>query len=82
VIWQIDSLETDFSDLYKMEPFLNYTVNGVTTGQYKNAETFSYVRIYGSGHEVPAYKYGSLDYGQAAYQFFSQIMSDNGLSST
>jgi len=78
----IDSLETYFSVLYNAEPFSDYTVNGVKTGQYKNAGTFSYVRIYGAGHEVPAYKYGSLDYGQAAFQFFSQIMSDNGLSST
>jgi len=31
-------------------------VDGQVTGQYKNAGTFSYVRIYGAGHEVPAYK--------------------------
>jgi carboxypeptidase C (cathepsin A) len=78
----IGSLETKFSGAYNSQPFSDYTVNGVKTGQYKNAGTFSYVRIYGAGHEVPAYKYGSLAYGQAAYQFFSQIMSGNGLSST
>ena len=34
------------------------------------------------GHEVPAYKYGSLSAGEAALQMFSQIMSGQGLSST
>ena len=35
-----------------------------------------------SGHEVPAYTHGSLAVGQAAFQMFSQIMSNNSLSST
>ncbi|KAJ7105374.1 hypothetical protein FB45DRAFT_863934 [Roridomyces roridus] len=34
----------------------------------------SYVRIYGAGHEVPAYK--------AALQFFTQMMANQSLSST
>jgi hypothetical protein len=42
----------------------------------------SYVRIYGAGHEVPAYKNGSLAVGQAAFQFFSQIMANQSLAST
>jgi hypothetical protein len=57
-------------------------VNGTNAGIFKNAGTFSYARIFGAGHEVPAYKYGNLDYGQAAAQFFSQIMSNSSLSST
>ena len=35
-----------------------------------------------SGHEVPAYSHGTLAVGQAAFQMFSQIMSNNSLSST
>ena len=81
-------------------------MNGQVTGQYKNAGTFSYLRIYGAGHEVPAYKvccifsfcllflfflraeaddlrqFGKLAYGEAAAQFFMQIMRNESLSST
>ncbi|KIM72376.1 hypothetical protein PILCRDRAFT_81931 [Piloderma croceum F 1598] len=78
----VDSLQTKFSTQYSQQSFANYTVNGTKAGLFKNAGTFSYVRIFGAGHEVPAYKYGNLDYGQAAAQFFSQIMSNSSLSST
>lgn len=78
----VDNLKTTFSDQYHQQSFSPYSVNGTVTGLYKNAGTFSYVRIFGAGHEVPAYKYGDLAYGQAAYQMFSQILSNNDLSST
>ena len=52
----VNALNTKFSDLYAQQSFAPYTVAGQTTGEYKNAGTFSYVRIYGAGHEVPAYK--------------------------
>ena len=52
----VDALNTHFSALYAQQTFAPYTVVGQTTGEYKNAGTFSYVRIYGAGHEVPAYK--------------------------
>ncbi|EIN08494.1 serine carboxypeptidase [Punctularia strigosozonata HHB-11173 SS5] len=78
----VNNLQTRFTSEFAKQSFANYTVNGVRTGVFKNAGTFSYVRIFGAGHEVPAYKYGSLAYGQAALQFFSQIMSNQSLSST
>ncbi|KZP12484.1 serine carboxypeptidase [Athelia psychrophila] len=78
----INSLDTQYSAEYNAASFQNYTVDGQVTGLYKTAGTFSYVRVYGAGHEVAAYNYGSLAYGQAALQFFSQIMSGDGLSST
>jgi carboxypeptidase C (cathepsin A) len=53
---QVDALNTQFSAIYHAQQFAPYTVLGQTTGQYKNAGTFSYVRIYGAGHEVPAYR--------------------------
>ena len=52
----VNALQTQFSTLYGQQTFAPYTVAGQTTGEYKNAGTFSYVRIYGAGHEVPAYK--------------------------
>lgn len=54
--FQVDALNTQFSSTYHAQQFAPYNVSGQTTGQYKNAGTFSYVRIYGAGHEVPAYR--------------------------
>ena len=34
---------------------MTYKVHGQTAGMYKQAGTFSYLRIYGAGHSVPAY---------------------------
>jgi carboxypeptidase C (cathepsin A) len=54
-------MNTQFSSQFAQQPWSTYTVAGQTAGQYKNAGTFSYIRIYGAGHEVPAYKYGRID---------------------
>ncbi|KAF7304454.1 Carboxypeptidase [Mycena chlorophos] len=78
----IASLNTSFSAEFNKQTFTPFHVDGLLAGPYKNAGTFSYVRIYGAGHEVPAYKNGSLATGQAAFQFFSQIMANESLSST
>ncbi|KAI0758948.1 alpha/beta-hydrolase [Fomes fomentarius] len=78
----VDALQTKFTAEYQQQEFKNYTVNGQVTGLYKNAGTFSYVRIYGAGHEVPAYTYGSLAIGEAALQFFTQIISNSSLVPT
>ena len=53
---KVDALDTKFTDTYKQQTFEPYLVDGQVTGQYKNAGTFSYIRVYGAGHEVPAYK--------------------------
>ncbi|KAI0751671.1 alpha/beta-hydrolase [Daedaleopsis nitida] len=78
----VDALQTKFAAEYAQQEFANFTVRGQPTGVFKNAGTFSYVRILGAGHEVPAYKHGSLQVGEAALQMFSQIMSNKPLSST
>ncbi|KAM5538295.1 hypothetical protein V8D89_008182 [Ganoderma adspersum] len=78
----VDALQTKFTAEYAKQQFANYTVAGQVAGIYKNAGTFSYVRIYGAGHEVPAYTYGTLGVGETAFQMFSQIMSNNSLSPT
>lgn len=38
--------------------------------------------MYSRGHLVPAYKFGALEYGEAALQIFTQIMSGKSLSPT
>lgn len=78
----VDNLNTQFTSLYKQQAFRTYTVAGQAAGKFKNAGLFSYIRIYGAGHEVPAYKFGKLAVGQAAAQMFTQIMADEPLSST
>ncbi|OJT04774.1 Carboxypeptidase S1 [Trametes pubescens] len=76
----VDALQTKFTTDFAKQEFANFTVNNEVTGLYKNAGTFSYVRIFGAGHEVPAYTHGSLPVGAAAFQMFAQIMGNNSLS--
>ncbi|GLB40492.1 putative peptidase S10 family protein [Lyophyllum shimeji] len=78
----VDALSTKFTSTYQQQKFQTYKVNDQIAGQFRNAGTFSYIRVYGAGHEVPAYKFGSLDYGQAAAQIFTQIMANPSLSSS
>ncbi len=52
----VDALNTQFSSTFKAQTFQNFTVRGEPAGLFKNAGTFSYVRFFGAGHEVPAYK--------------------------
>jgi len=55
---QVDKLDTQFTALFQQQEFQNYTVAGQSTGLFKNAGTFSYLRVFGAGHEVPAYRVG------------------------
>ncbi|KAJ6609023.1 serine carboxypeptidase [Mycena sp. CBHHK59/15] len=76
------TMQTQYSAEFNMQSFQTYTVAGHSAGLFKTAGTFSYVRIAAAGHEVPAYKNTGLAVGQAAYQFFSQTMANQSLSST
>ena len=44
----VDALDTQFTAEYQQQVFANYTVNGQVTGLFKNAGTFSYIRIFGA----------------------------------
>jgi len=79
---KVANLNTKFSLTFRTQSFSPYAVQGHPAGKYKNAGTFSYLRVFAAGHEVPAYGDGSLAVGQAALQFFNQIMSDQPLHST
>ncbi|CDO70247.1 hypothetical protein BN946_scf184942.g47 [Trametes cinnabarina] len=78
----VAALQTKISDDFAKQQFANFSVQGQSAGLYKNAGAFSYVRFFGAGHEVPAYTHGTLAVGQAAFQMFSQIMSNASLSPT
>jgi carboxypeptidase C (cathepsin A) len=78
----VSNLQTQYSAEYDKEAYSNWTVAGHSAGQFKNAGLFSYVRVYGAGHEVAAYEYTGLERGQAALEMFSQIMANNSISNT
>ncbi|CAE6459558.1 unnamed protein product [Rhizoctonia solani] len=77
----VDALQTQFTSEFKQQEWSNWTVAGVAAGQYKNAGTFSYLRVYQAGHEVPAYGNGKLEVGQAALIYFTQFMQGKPISS-
>jgi len=79
---QVASLNTKFSALFAQQTFSTYNVKGKPAGIYKNAGTFSYLRVTGAGHEVPAYLWRGVRRGAAALQMFTQIMRGHQLSST
>ncbi|KAJ9301166.1 hypothetical protein DTO271G3_1301 [Paecilomyces variotii] len=54
----------------------SYTVNGEKRGEFKTVDSFSYLRVYGAGHEVPYYQ------PQTALQVFEQTIQDLAISST
>ena len=64
----VDALDTKFTSTFAQQEFSNFTVKGVSAGLFKNAGTFSYVRFFGAGHEVPAYEWPGVTRGAAALQ--------------
>ncbi|TRM69438.1 Alpha/Beta hydrolase protein [Schizophyllum amplum] len=84
---QVDALNTTLSAAYHADDLAPYTVNGIETGLYKQVGdtegiSLAFLRMYGAGHQVPAYGWNGLDIGQAALQMFSQVMGGEGLKST
>ncbi|KZV66346.1 serine carboxypeptidase [Peniophora sp. CONT] len=77
-----DNLQTRFSTEYAKQEWANFTVNSVNAGIYKNAGTFSYARLFGAGHLVPAYGLPGVPRGAAALQMFSQVMSNQSIGPT
>lgn len=66
-----------------MQDFTDFTVNGQPAGLYKTAGTFSYVRFYGAGHEVPAYEWTEVEKGavRSSVLFISKRYSELVLGS-
>ncbi|CAE6503416.1 unnamed protein product [Rhizoctonia solani] len=77
----VDALQTKYMGEYRQQKWTNWTVTGTAAGQYKNVGTFSYLRVYQAGHEVPAYGNGKLAIGQAALVYFTQTMQGKPISS-
>jgi len=79
---QVGSLKTKCADNIGKRKVRAYYVHGRRAGLYKNACKVSYLRVFGAGHKVPAYKFRRVPRGAAALQMFEQIMSDRPLFST
>ncbi|KDN49353.1 hypothetical protein RSAG8_02055, partial [Rhizoctonia solani AG-8 WAC10335] len=77
----VAALQTKFKSKYNQQKWKKWTVSGTAAGQYKNSGTFSYLRVYQAGHEVPAYGNGKLAVGQAALVYFTQSMQGKPISS-
>jgi carboxypeptidase D len=41
---------------FRAKDLASYTVNGVEKGMFKNVDNFSFLKVYGAGHEVPYYR--------------------------
>ncbi|GAB1517174.1 hypothetical protein RhiTH_000218 [Rhizoctonia solani] len=78
----VDRLQTKFTSEFQQQGWSNWTVSGYPAGVYKNAGTFSYLRVYDAGHEVPAYGTDKLEVGQAALEYFVQVMQGKPISPT
>lgn len=57
----VDNLNTTLTATYKAQQFQDYNVAGEKAGQFKQAGNFAYIRFFGAGHEVPAYKVISIE---------------------
>ncbi|KAL5484857.1 hypothetical protein ACEPAI_7499 [Sanghuangporus weigelae] len=80
------NLNTQYTSTYAQQKFSDYTGLGNSAGLVKNAGDFSYLRVFGAGHEVPTYNYTSFAVGQIqvalALQVFGQAMKGEPLTST
>jgi carboxypeptidase C (cathepsin A) len=57
-------------------PLKSFTVGGKKYGEFKTSGNLSWLRVYGAGHEVPAYQ------PQAALAAFISTMSRKPISSS
>jgi len=78
----LDTMQTSFTSNWGVQPLVDWTVGGEVAGVFKTTGQLSYVRFFGAGHEVPAYKYGTLEAGQAALALFTQTMENQSIKAT
>jgi carboxypeptidase C (cathepsin A) len=64
------------SSSFNSKALQSYNVNGKQGGTFKSAGNFSFLRVFGAGHEVPYYQ------PALALQVFEQTMQKKALFST
>ncbi|KAF4620113.1 hypothetical protein G7Y89_g14707 [Cudoniella acicularis] len=52
----VNNLTWSGGDRFRQTGVQNYTVGGVPGGEFKNVENLSWLRVFQSGHEVPAFQ--------------------------
>jgi len=62
--------------IFKDKPVTNYTVDGAVGGTFKSVGNLSWLRVFNSGHEIPAY------HPALAFQVFKQTISKTAIHST
>lgn len=72
----VDAVNFTGADTFRNMAVSNYTVNGTAGGTFKTVDNFSWLRVFGAGHEVPFYQ------PQVALQVFNQTIRRQGLFST
>lgn len=71
-----NAIEYEGQDLFNSQLVTNYTVDGVVEGNFKSVGNLSWLRVFNSGHEVPAFR------PELALQVFKQTMGKEALRST
>jgi carboxypeptidase C (cathepsin A) len=56
-------------------PLTNVSVGGQVAAAVQNVDNFSFARVYGAGHEVPAFK------PEVALAFFKQVIAKEQIHS-
>ncbi|RDL34760.1 uncharacterized protein BP5553_07888 [Venustampulla echinocandica] len=65
----VNSISYRHSSTFKNKALTNYTVNGAVGGTFKTVGDLSWIRVFDSGHMVPAFQ------PELAFQVFKQLMS-------
>ncbi|KAL7936598.1 Alpha/Beta hydrolase protein [Trichoderma chlorosporum] len=71
-----NAIEYQSQTAFNQKAVADYTVNGVTGGEFKTVGALSWLRVFGAGHGVPAYQ------PELALQVFKQTMMKTPLKST
>lgn len=71
-----NSVDYDSSSAFASKDLAPYTVNGKQAGTFKSEGNFSFLRVFGAGHEVPYYT------PEVALQAFVQTMQKKAIFST
>ncbi|TVY19574.1 Carboxypeptidase S1 [Lachnellula arida] len=72
----VNAIEYSGSAEFSSKAVQNYTVGGVAKGTYKSVGNLSWLRVFASGHEVPAFQ------PEVALQVFKQTLQKTAISPT
>ena len=72
----VNAIEYSGSSEFRNKAVENYTVAGVAKGTYKSVDNLSWLRVFASGHEIPAFQ------PEVALQAFKQTLQKKPISPT